>query len=132
MSIGIWHRRTNSENERCIIEKVSRVWCQKMFIIGLVIIGRFWMNCGVEYLRNYTVKIDLKLCNILLGMMNHSSCHPRIWCELQKKHSIKREINIRFQTKWTYSGTSSSPEMKNWKQRNLEMLFTPYTLWQHR
>ena len=42
------------------------------------------MNRGVEHLRNFTVATDSKLCNILLGMMNHSSCHPCAWCDITK------------------------------------------------
>ena len=42
------------------------------------------MNCGVEHLRNYTVT-DLKLCNILLKIMNHSSYHPCAWCKIAKE-----------------------------------------------
>ena len=47
------------------------------------------MNCGVEHLRNYTVT-DLKLCNILLGIMNHSSCHPCAWCKIAKEALHKK------------------------------------------
>ena len=65
---------------------------KKIFIIGLVPdvsedyvnVKRLWMNRGVEHLRNYTVATDSKLCNILLGMMNHSSCHPCAWCDITK------------------------------------------------
>ena len=65
---------------------------KNFFIIGLVLDAsedyvnekRLWMNCGVEHLRNYTVATNLKLYNILLGMMNHSSCHPCAWCDIAK------------------------------------------------
>ena len=71
---------------------------EKMFIIGLVPnvsedyvnVKWLWMNFGVEHLRNCTVATDLKLCNILLGMMNPSSCHPCTWCEITKDALHKR------------------------------------------
>ena len=55
-----------------------------VFIIGLeldvpelcVNVKRIWVNCGISHLKAYTVTTDLKLCNLLLGMMSHSSCHP--------------------------------------------------------
>ena len=30
------------------------------------------------------IATDLKLCNVLLGMMNHSSNHPCAWCDIKK------------------------------------------------
>ena len=71
-------------------KKFLKSGVKKIFIIGLVPdvsedyvnIKRLWVNCDVEHLRNYTVATDLKLCNLLLGMMNHSSCHPCAWCEI--------------------------------------------------
>ena len=56
---------------------------KKILIVGLVPdvsenyvnVKRLWINCGVEKLRNYTVATDLKVFNILLGMMSYSSCH---------------------------------------------------------
>ena len=65
---------------------------KKILIIGLVPdasenyvnVKRLWMNCAVEKLRNYTLATDLKLCNILLVMMSHSSCYPCAWCDITK------------------------------------------------
>ena len=64
---------------------------KKTFIIGLVPdvsegyvnVKRLWMY-GNEYLRNYTVATDLKLCNTLLGMLNPSSCHRYGWYDITK------------------------------------------------
>ena len=45
-------------------------------------VKKLWLNSGVEKLqRGYTIATDLKLCNILLGLMTHSSCHPCAWCD---------------------------------------------------
>ena len=46
---------------------------------------RLWINSGISFLRRkYTIATDLKLTNIILGMISHSSCHPRCWCETSK------------------------------------------------
>ena len=71
---------------------------KKNFTIGLVPdvpedyvnVKWLWTTCGVEHLRNYTVATDLKLCNILLGMMNHSSCHPCAWYGITKEALHKK------------------------------------------
>ena len=71
---------------------------KRVFIIGLVPdvsedyvnVKRIWMNYGVENLNKYTVATDLKLCNILLGMMSHSSCHPCAWCDITKDSLHKK------------------------------------------
>ena len=65
---------------------------KKILIVGVVPdvcenyvnVKRLWINCGVEKLRNYTVATELKLCNIPLGMMSHSSCNPCAWCDITK------------------------------------------------
>ena len=65
---------------------------KKILIVGLVPdvsenyanVKRLWINCDVEKLRNYTVATDLKLCNILMGMMSHSFCHLCAWCGITK------------------------------------------------
>ena len=54
-------------------------------------VRRLWLNSGVEKLhRKYTIATDLKLCNVLLGMMSHSSCHPCCWCEITKEALHKK------------------------------------------
>ena len=83
---------------------------RKVFIIGLVPdvsevylnVKRLQMNCGVENLRNYTLATDLKMCKLLLGMINHSSCHPCAWCDITKdalhkersQHTISSLMNF--------------------------------------
>ena len=66
---------------------------KKIFIIGLVPnvpenyvnVKQLWNNSGVKNLSKYTIATDLKLCNILLGMMSSSSCHPCPWCDIKKE-----------------------------------------------
>ena len=72
-----------------------------VFIIGLeldvpelcVNVKQIWVNCGVSHLKAYTVTTDLKLCNVLLGMMSHSSCHPCAWCDTPKDTLNKNSNN---------------------------------------
>ena len=54
---------------------------KRVFLIGIVPdvpdnyvnVKRLWVNSGLESLdKRFTVATDLKLCNILLGMMSHS------------------------------------------------------------
>ena len=48
-------------------------------------IKRLWVESGIDKLtRKFTIAIDLKLCNILLGLMSHSSSHPCSWCDVSK------------------------------------------------
>ena len=50
-----------------------------------------WLNLGLENLdRRFPIVTDLKLCNILLGMMLHSCCHLCYWCNLEKSDFRKR------------------------------------------
>lgn len=37
----------------------------------------------------FTIATDLKLCNILLGMMAHGSSHPCCWCTATKGHLLQ-------------------------------------------
>ena len=72
---------------------------KKVFLLALapdvpenyVNVKRIWMNLKTELLqKRYTIATDLKLCNILLGMMTHSSCHPCCWCDISKDQLSKR------------------------------------------
>ena len=49
-----------------------------------------WMAAGLDSVqRNFTIATDLKLCNILLGLQNHSSMHPCCWCDVDKNNLYK-------------------------------------------
>ena len=70
------------------------------------------MNYGVENLKKkFTVATDLKLCNILLGMMNHSSCHPCAWCDITKdllhKKGNQRTISSLMNLFWEFFDSRS-------------------------
>ena len=68
---------------------------KKVFIIGVVPdiqencinVKRLWLECGIDAVsRPFTIATDLKLCNILLGLMSHSSSHPCCWCDIKKEN----------------------------------------------
>ena len=66
-----------------------------------------WINSGLQKLDcKLTIATDLKLCNILLGMMSHSISHPCCWCDIKKgdlrrkgKQRIIANLNLLF---WDY------------------------------
>ena len=81
----------NSKKRLDVVFKNSGV--KKTIIIALVPnvqenyfnVKRLWLEAGLEKLsRRFTIATDLKLCNILLGLMTHSSCHPCCWCDITK------------------------------------------------
>lgn len=54
-------------------------------------VKKIWINLGLHKLdQKFTIATDLKLCNILLGLMTHSSTHPCCWCDI-KKVDLKRK-----------------------------------------
>ena len=87
-------KANNSIGKRFLESGVKRV-----FIIGLVPditenyvnVKRLWLNTGLDGLKKrYTVATDLKLCNILPGMMSHSFSHPCSWCDITKENLNKK------------------------------------------
>ena len=67
---------------------------KKVVVIGIVPdiqenylnVKRLWLETRLDSLtRAYTIATDLKLCNVLLGLMSHSSSHPCCWCDINKK-----------------------------------------------
>ena len=56
-------------------------------------IKRLWVESGIDKLtRKFTIATDLKLCNILLGLMSHSSSHPCSWCDVSKDELKQRRF----------------------------------------
>ena len=87
-----------------------------MVVIGLVAdvpenyfnVKRLWLNADMESLKQrYTVATHLKLCNILVGMMSHSSSHP-CWCDthtsnLKNKGTQRTIANVVFRHLYTFA-----------------------------
>lgn len=44
--------------------------------------------------RNGTITMDLKLANIICGLMNHASTHPCTWC-VSKKNNFELDAELR-------------------------------------
>ena len=52
---------------------------------------RLWLEMELHKLEfKFTIATDLKLCNILLGLMNHSSLHPCCWCDIDMYNLDKK------------------------------------------
>ena len=71
-----------------------------------------------KHLKNYTIATDLKLCNVLLGMMSHSSCHPCAWCDTTKdnfhKKGEQRTISNLMKLFWNFfESRSEKKDAKN-------------------
>ncbi len=50
-------------------------------------IKRLWLEAGLgAFSRQFVIATDLKLINILLGLMSHSSVHPCSWCDVVKEN----------------------------------------------
>ena len=80
-------------------KRVKDSGVKRVFVIGIVPkvseyyvnVKRLWISIGIQALqKKYTVATDLKLCNIILGMMSHSSCHPCAWCDVAKENLCKK------------------------------------------
>ena len=70
-------------------------------------VKKLWLNLGFQILdRRFTIATDLKLYNILLGMMSHSSCDPCCWCDVEKsdlqKKGTQRNIASLNRLFWDY------------------------------
>ena len=56
-------------------------------------VERLWLEMSIDKLsRSFTIPTDLKLRNILLGLMSHSSQHPCCWCNVGKGNLSARGI----------------------------------------
>ena len=70
-------------------------------------VKRLWMEAGIDMLeRKITIATDLKLCNILIGLMSHSSCHACCWCHIKKddlrNNGVLRTIKSLMDLFWSF------------------------------
>ena len=70
-------------------------------------IKRLWLETAMDkFSRSFTIATDLKLCNILLGLMSHSATHPCCWCDKinDKLHlkGLSRTIGNMMTLFWNY------------------------------
>lgn len=51
---------------------------------------KLWYGLKLHLIETpFTIATDLKLCNILLGLMAHGSSHPCCWCTAAKGHLLQ-------------------------------------------
>ena len=70
-------------------------------------VKKLWLKLGLQNRdRRFTIATDLKLCNIILGMMLHSNCRPCCWCSVEKsdlrKKGTQRTIAFLKSLFWDY------------------------------
>ena len=93
----------NMRNQKLIKDSINQKFkdsgVKKVLILGITPgvqenysnVKKMWLECGLDKLDyHYTIATDLKLCNILLGLMNHSSMHPCCWCDIDKNNLDKK------------------------------------------
>ena len=83
--------KNSTSFKQMISKKYKDSGVKKVLIIGIapgvpenyVNMKKLWICIGLHRLnRKFTIATDLKLCNILLGLMSHSSTYPCCWCEI--------------------------------------------------
>lgn len=93
---------------------------KKLFILAIVKnikenyfnVLYIWKLLKIDELGSYSISTDLKLANILMGLMSHSSAFPCTWCQsnaqnLNNEGDLRTFENIRNQyLRWTASGSS--------------------------
>ena len=107
--------RGSFSNEKTLSKKFKDSGVKKALLIGLtpnvpenyINMKRLWIEIGLHRLnRKFTIATDLKLCNILLGLMSHSSMHPCCWCDIDKhnldKKGKQRTFDSLSQKYWNY------------------------------
>ena len=96
MCMSIFELDSNSQGDtsgygKRLDEKFKDSGVKKIMVIAIVNVKRLWMEAGIDMLeRKFTLATDLKLCNILLCLMSHRSCHiahchPCCWCDIGGK-----------------------------------------------
>ena len=109
--------------DTCLSKKFKESGVKKVFILAIapgipesyVNVKRIWLNLKLDSLKyKYTLATDLKLCNIILGMMSHSSCHPCCWCDVDKNDLVtkgkQRTLEGLMKLFWSYFESQASKE----------------------
>ena len=90
---------TESVSKKTLCKKFKNSGVKEVFIFGIAPktpenyynLKELWLSIGLNSLEYpYTIATDLKLCNILLALMFHSSIHPCCWCNMDKYHLNKK------------------------------------------
>ena len=75
-------------------------------------------NSQSHNLSNFVFSSDLKIANIILGLMSHSSCHPCSWCDIHKSNlhlkGIPRTLKSLSDQFWSWKSSGGDcKESKN-------------------
>ena len=113
--MSVFDLRGSFSNTKTLSKKFKDSGVKKVFLIGItpnvpenyINMKKLWMEIGLHRLnRNFTIATDLKLCNILLGLMSHSSMHPCCWCDVDKynldKKGQQRTFDSLSKKNWNY------------------------------
>ena len=82
---------------KTLSKKYKGTGVKKIFVIGITpdvpkkySNVKVWNSIGLSsFNRSFNIATDLKLCNILLGLMSHSSQYPCCWCDIDKNNIAK-------------------------------------------
>ena len=93
----------DAEEEPPVVKTLSKNYIdtgvKKVFIIGITPdvpekyanVKKVCTSIGLSSLnRKFSIATDLKLCNILLGLMSHASRYPCCWCDIDKNNLDKK------------------------------------------
>ena len=96
--------RDNPQSMKTLAKKFSDTGAKKILIIAIAPetpenffnMEKIWVAAGLNSLSwdysTCTIASDLKLLNILLGLMSHSSMHPCWWCDVDKYHLHEKGV----------------------------------------
>lgn len=84
--------RRQSYGEGVAAKKFKYSGVKKLLLIGLAEfsqenydnVERLWSILKIQEFQDATIATDLKLGNILVGLMAHSSCFPCTWCTAER------------------------------------------------
>ena len=112
---------TASPSKNVLAKKFKDSGVKKVIIIGItpnvpenyVNVKKLWLSIGLQSMqKSFTIATDLKLCNILLGLMSHSSMHPCCWCDIDKHNLDKKGTQRTFASLsnlfWDYFGAQGT------------------------
>lgn len=115
VSLAIHNDSAETSDDKVLSKSFKTSGVKKLFIIGLVPdvpenywnLKSLWLLIGIHKLTiDFTIASDMKICNILLGLMAHGSLHPCSWCDVEKGnlHSCgnQRTIGSLKQLFWNY------------------------------
>ena len=104
--LSIFNLIEPEEKCRTLAKTFKNSGVRKVFILTVVPdiqenywnVKKIWMETGIHKLKTpFTIATDLKLCNILLGLMSHSAIHPYSWCDVDKQHlHLEEEVRYTF------------------------------------